>query len=104
MLKSGRSGRLLAKVTPVASGLSNSKSGGEAGGGCERSHAASTSAAAASAAHLIPTASYFAGVKRIACPPPGASTTFRFVLESTILLEILTGKGLLTQLAPGPSA
>ena len=56
------------------------------------------------ASRFPPQLPYLAGVKRIACPPPGAHTTLRFVLESTVLFEMLTGSGFVAQFAPGPSA
>ena len=97
MLKSGFSGSVLAKVTPVASGLRSSNSGGE----CDsRLHAVNPHTAAT----IQLRTRYFAGVKRMACPPPGASTTLRFVPESTVRFEMLTGSGFVAQFAPGPSA
>ena len=97
MLKSGFSGSVLAKVTPVASGFSSSNSAGECG---SRLHAVNPHTAAT--IHLR--TRYFAGVNRIACPPPGARTTLRLVPESTVLFEMLTGSGFVDQFAPGPSA
>src|SRR4051812_25133307 len=113
MLKSGLSGRLLAKVTPVVSGLSSSKSGGPVRADSQPPSATAPISTVRQAdigrraaprsplpASRLPL--YFAGVNRIACPPPGASTTLRFVFESTVRLEIATGSGLSTQVAPGP--
>jgi hypothetical protein len=41
---------------------------------------------------------------RIACPPPGASTTRSRLADVTGRLEIVTGSGLSSQWAFGPSA
>src|SRR2546422_3057761 len=55
-------------------------------------------------AHHHPDPDYRAGLIRIACPPPGASTRCRREVASTERLEIVTGSGLVSQFAPGPSA
>src|SRR6266849_369132 len=68
MLKLGFSGRLLAKVTPVASGLSSSNSAGECG---SRLHAVNPHTAAT--IHLR--TCYFAGVRRMACPRPAVAVS-----------------------------
>src|SRR5205823_10608551 len=47
---------------------------------------------------------YRAGLIRIACPPPGASTRCRREVASTERWEIVTGSGFVSQFAPGPSA
>src|SRR5207249_6574275 len=47
---------------------------------------------------------YRSGRIRIACPPPGARTRWRLVLASTARCEIETGRGFVSQCAPGPSA
>jgi len=47
---------------------------------------------------------YRAGRMRIACPPPGASTTCSVVVASTGRCEMVTGSGLVIQFASGPSA
>jgi hypothetical protein len=41
---------------------------------------------------------------RIACPPPGASTTRSRLAEVTGRREMVTGNGLSSQFAFGPSA
>src|SRR6185312_1581973 len=48
--------------------------------------------------------SYRAGRILIACPPPGASTMCSRDVASTVRLEMVTGNGLVSQFAPGPSA
>src|SRR4051812_9473669 len=119
MLRSAFSGRELVKETPVAFGSRRSKSFGAACGVTARSHevmqvadsnvqrlrAATTVRLPAdtrpAADFLLRTTGnsrcYFAGVKRIAWPPPGARRTLRFVLESTFLFEIDTASGFVAQ-------
>src|SRR5688500_6975357 len=114
MLNSAVSGRSLANVTPVDRGDSSSNKGGarERDFWSEVQPTHASGASTAQGAHLdlqtslkpVRTAVHRVGVMRTACPPPGASTTFRLVLDVTLRLEIATGYGLVLQLAPGPSA
>ena len=47
---------------------------------------------------------HFSGRIRTACPPPGARTTRSRLVEVTGRLEMVTGSGLSSQSALGPSA
>ncbi len=48
--------------------------------------------------------SYLRALKRMAVPPPGASFSVRRVVAPTSWRVMLTGSGLLSQSASGPSA
>ena|SRR5881396_2965603 len=107
MLKLESSGRRLTNATPVDSGASAAKSVGCAGAAGAPLHAVR-----ASKNEIVPRNFTFnyrprllgTGRSLIACPPPGARARRRCDARVTVRWEIVTGSGLVSQSAPGPSA
>src|SRR6266550_2277222 len=107
MLKLESSGRRLANATPVDSGASAAKSVG-----CAGAAGAPLQAAKTIKNEIVRRSFTFSyrplllvtGRILIACPPPGASARRRCDARVTARWEIVTGSGLVSQSAPGPSA
>src|SRR6266542_109227 len=101
MLTSGFSGSSFLNVTPGLFGGRSSKRVGAVFGWSQPASASTPAAAIIADARDT---CYLAGRIRMAWPPPGASTIWRREAAVTVRLEIATGRGLVSQFAPGPSA